>query len=233
MNRLSGWMLLALSAASGLLAFLLAGGGRNDMVTSLALLIAAAMPFFLAVNGSRLIPSGTTVRSIAPVTSLAVTIFILVVYPPLPGGKHPGAAPARPERVAAPGRNAGDEESGVVVIDASDNGHFIVDADIEGTTVSAMIDTGASMVALTYEDAEEIGIDVDSLSFSAAVRTANGITRVAPVVLGEVGIEDIYLRDVRAVVMPEGAMETSLIGMTFLSRLSSYSVENGQLVLER
>ena len=83
-----------------------------------------------------------------------------------------------------------------------------------------MVDTGASLVALTYEDASRAGIYVRDRDFTQLVRTANGIARVAPVTLDRVSIGDITVRNVPASVSERGMLGTTLLGMSFLKRLT-------------
>ena len=82
-----------------------------------------------------------------------------------------------------------------------------------------MVDTGASQVALTFEDASRAGIYVRDRDFTQQVRTANGVARVAPVTLDRVSIGDITVRDVPASVSERGMLGTTLLGMSFLKRL--------------
>ena len=83
-----------------------------------------------------------------------------------------------------------------------------------------MVDTGASQVALTFDDASRAGIHVRDRDFTQAVRTANGIARVAPVTLDRVSIGDITVRNVPASVSERGMLATTLLGMSFLKRLT-------------
>jgi aspartyl protease family protein len=96
-----------------------------------------------------------------------------------------------------------------------------------------MVDTGATSVALTEEDAHRVGIDPPSRDFKLRLSTANGMVLVAPIMLPEVAVGDIVMRDVRAVVVPEDKLEISLLGMSFLSRLSHFEVAGDRLVLTR
>lgn len=120
----------------------------------------------------------------------------------------------------------------VVEIDAERNGHFNTEADINGRPIEVMIDTGATMVALSYEDAEAAGIYLNDADFTRAVSTANGVARVAPVTLDRVSIGDITVRNVPAAVAERGRLKTSLLGMSFLSRLSRFDMRSGRLVLQ-
>ena len=120
----------------------------------------------------------------------------------------------------------------LVEIKATQNGHFNTQADINGRTIEVMVDTGATMVALTYEDAERAGISLRDQDFTRAVSTANGVARVASVTLDRVSIGDITVRDVPAAVAERGRLKTSLLGMSFLSRLSRFDMRSGVLVLQ-
>lgn len=136
------------------------------------------------------------------------------------------AGPAREEQ--ASGRL-----SGTVRLQAGPNGHFHTTANINGRPVNVMVDTGASMVALTYEDARQAGIFLTDADFRHKVSTANGAARMAVVMLDDVSIEDITVHDVRAAVAEPGRLQTTLLGMTFLGQLRRAEMSRGVLLLER
>jgi aspartyl protease family protein len=115
---------------------------------------------------------------------------------------------------------------------AGQNGHFIVKAEINGRNVKVMIDTGASAVALSYEDASDIGLHPGNLDYNIPVSTANGMAKAAGVMLDKVEIDGVRVSDVQGMVMPEGVMRGSLLGMSFLSKLQSFKVEDGVLYLK-
>jgi aspartyl protease family protein len=119
-----------------------------------------------------------------------------------------------------------------IEIKAADNGHFQTQAEINGRDVEVMIDTGATIVALSYEDAERAGIYLNDGDFTRSVSTANGIARIAPVKLDSVTVGGITVRDVPAAVAEPGRLRTSLLGMSFLSRLSRFDMRPGVLVLQ-
>jgi aspartyl protease family protein len=110
------------------------------------------------------------------------------------------------------------------------DGHFYVDADVNGARIRFLIDTGATFVALSPEDARSAGLRIFESDYTARTNTANGVTRVAPVTLRQVELEQMQLFDVRAVVL-ERPMPVSLLGMSFLSRLQGYETRNDELVL--
>ncbi len=117
-----------------------------------------------------------------------------------------------------------------LVIPAGRNGHFVVTAEVEGVEILFLVDTGASQVILTAEDAERLGHSVDFLEFSDRFQTANGAVRGAPLLLSELRIGDLEIEDVRASVI-QAPMSTSLLGMSFLSRLEGYEVGPEGLIL--
>lgn len=120
----------------------------------------------------------------------------------------------------------------VVELGAGPNGHFFADARVNGRPIRVMVDTGASLVALSYEDAADAGIYVTPSDFKYRVSTANGTGRIALVTLDQVSIDGITVYDVRAAVGERGALTTTLLGMSFLSRLKRTEMRNGRLVLE-
>lgn len=123
-------------------------------------------------------------------------------------------------------------DENTIAFRARNDGHFAVEASVNGTPILFMLDSGATDVILTPTDAKRIGLDLNSLRFDKPYKTANGLVRGAPVRLNQVAIGPIVLEDVRASV--NGApMETSLLGMSYLSRLSSWRVEGDRLTLVR
>jgi aspartyl protease family protein len=111
-------------------------------------------------------------------------------------------------------------------------GHFQVEASINGRRIDMMVDTGASVIALTRRDAQRIGVNPAPRDFTAEVRTANGTVRAAPARLDAVEISGIIVRDVTALVIPDEALGENLLGLSFLSRLRRYEYSDGRLVLE-
>ena len=132
--------------------------------------------------------------------------------------------------VPAPSTEA--STSGNVEIPAGSNGHFLTTAHLNGRPVEVMVDTGASMVALSYEDAERAGVFVRPSDFTHRVSTANGAAKIALVRLDSVSIGDITIRNVAATVSEPGRLDTSLLGMTFLGRLSRAEMRSGVLILQ-
>jgi aspartyl protease family protein len=111
------------------------------------------------------------------------------------------------------------------------SGHFRVEASINGMSTTMLVDTGASVVTLTRDDALAAGIDIDTLTYSVPVFTANGTTRAAPVIIDELKVGPIERRRVPALVAQPGLMDRSLLGMSFLDTLGSYTISGDTLTL--
>ena len=121
-------------------------------------------------------------------------------------------------------------KGGAVTLTARRGGHFVAEAEADGVLVRFLVDTGASDVVLSPGDAARLGFDVEALSYSRVYQTANGTVAGAPVRLGRIAIGPIVIEDVRASVN-KAPMGNSLLGMSFLARLSSYEVSAGKLTL--
>lgn len=121
---------------------------------------------------------------------------------------------------------------GIVELKAQRNGHYFASAEFNGRSVDVMVDTGATAVALTYDDAQRAGISVSDSDFTGRTRTANGEGRYAPITIASVTIGSITVHNVPGVVMQRGKLDVTLLGMSFLSKLSRAEMSNGTLVLE-
>jgi aspartyl protease family protein len=117
-----------------------------------------------------------------------------------------------------------------VVIPAGPHGHFLVEAMVEGVPIRFLVDTGASDIVLSPNDALEIGLRPADLRFTRRFETANGTVRGAPVILRELRVGQLQLFDVGASVN-EAPLEVSLLGMSFLNELRGYEVADGRLIL--
>ena len=125
------------------------------------------------------------------------------------------------------------KRGGSVELRAGASGHFETTAYINGRPVEVLVDTGATLVALTYEDAERLGIFLGPGDFTHRVNTANGSARVAPVNIGQIEIDDITVRDIKGIVSERGRLNQTLLGMAFLNRLSRAEMRKGLLILEQ
>ncbi len=120
----------------------------------------------------------------------------------------------------------------VAAIDRKDDGHYWTTADVDGVAVKFMVDTGASIVALTYKDAERLGLKPDNLAFDTEIRTAGGVVHGAYVILPSIRIGSVEIANVDAIVMQE-QLDQSLLGMSFLGELYSYEFRRSQLILRQ
>jgi aspartyl protease family protein len=111
------------------------------------------------------------------------------------------------------------------------NGSFVARGTVNGSQTRFIVDTGATTVVLKSTDAARAGIDVDGLTFSVPVQTANGTTFTAPIRLKSVMVGPIEVTDVEALVSPPGNLKENLLGMSFLKRLRSYEVSGDFLTL--
>jgi aspartyl protease family protein len=148
-----------------------------------------------------------------------------------------GSEPAQLALASKPAAKPADvdmETSGgqVVELPLGSDGHYHAEAEINGRAIGVLVDTGASVVALTFEDAEAAGLYMSDQDFTHRIQTANGKAKAAPVMLDRVSIGDITIRDVRAVVMEQGSMTVSLLGMTFLNEIDRVDIRSGRLILQ-
>jgi aspartyl protease family protein len=111
-------------------------------------------------------------------------------------------------------------------------GDYQVAAQVNGSRVAMVLDTGASAVVLTQEAAKAAGLPLDVLSYTVQVDTANGRTRAASVTLDRLSVGGIVERAVPALVAQPGQLRVSLLGMSFLNRLESWQVRGDRLMLQ-
>jgi len=112
----------------------------------------------------------------------------------------------------------------------ADDGHYWAEAVIDGKAVRVMVDTGASVVVLTPADAARLGLRLGAGDFSGTVITASGPVRAAPIVLRSVAVAGARIDQVQALVVENG-LPHSLLGMSYLGRLSSFSATPAGLTL--
>ncbi len=112
---------------------------------------------------------------------------------------------------------------------ADPSGHYFLKADVNGANIRFIVDTGATLVSLSANDAEAAGFDLRRLDYSHRSQTANGVARVARVQIRELRIGPAVFRDVDASVREKPGV--SLLGMALLSRLQSYEIRDGKLTL--
>ena len=120
---------------------------------------------------------------------------------------------------------------GEIIVPRAEDGHYYLTLTINGTPIPFMVDTGASGMVLTLDDAERLGIDRDSLNFFGEAQTANGTVRTAMVTLPLVELGPFRTNDFRAFVN-QGQMDGSLLGMDYLGQFE-LEFRGGQLSLRQ
>ncbi|MBL4806631.1 MAG: TIGR02281 family clan AA aspartic protease [Rhodobacteraceae bacterium] len=122
--------------------------------------------------------------------------------------------------------------NGTVSISRAWDGHFYVDVTINGNIIEFVVDTGATNIVLTQDDAEKIGFHLNLLNYTREASTANGVVATAPVRLQTVVLGPFNDRNLRAMVNG-GELRTSLLGMEYLSRFVKIEITSNQMLLIR
>lgn len=133
--------------------------------------------------------------------------------------------------IAAPAKPQGPRMAATLAVAADSRGHYVVHPTIDNYRVKMMVDTGASIVALKSEDAQALGITETSHDRRMVLNTANGRVTGLRTTVREIRLGDIVVRNVDAVVLPRGALAISLLGNSFLGKLTGYEVQTGRMVL--
>ncbi len=121
---------------------------------------------------------------------------------------------------------------GIEYLNADTNGHFSANVEINGTEIKTLVDTGATMVAFGASDAERVGIRPAQSEYKYKTQTANGEVSMARVVISRIRLGSIELENIEAAVLPEGALNGTLLGMTFLRKLQ-VQTDNGRMILKQ
>lgn len=138
-----------------------------------------------------------------------------------------------PEPVQVEVNTKDNDAGGFVRVRSDRSGHYVTDVDFNGRRMRAIVDTGATLIALRYEDARALGLVTPSDRFDMRVSTANGTARAKRVQLRSVRLGSIQIENVDAMVLDEGALGQNLLGMSFLRRLARFEFKKGVLELER
>jgi aspartyl protease family protein len=113
------------------------------------------------------------------------------------------------------------------------SGNYLADVEIDGHFIHMVVDTGATYVSLTNDDASAIGIRPAPVDYKYRTMTANGTGVAAKVQIAMLRLGQMEVDNVEAFVMPPGVLGTSLLGMSALRRLGSVEISGGQLVLRQ
>lgn len=121
--------------------------------------------------------------------------------------------------------------NGRVKLKADGRGHFLGTFQLNGKAIEGLVDTGASTIAVNESTARRLGFTGNSLDFRYKVSTANGLTDAARITIDRVEIGTVRVRNVEAMVLRDKALSGTLVGMSFLTKLRSYQVQDGGLTL--
>ena len=172
------------------------------------------------------------VAGMAPERRAALWTSLDLVLGRDPSPSKPSVEVAEPAAAAAMPAGPGASGLDAVVIPPDRDGQFQTAAEIEGQRLPVMIDTGATYVCLTFEDADRLGIRPLPADFKYVSHTANGPVAYARSEIAEIRLDQIAVRHVTVLIAPRGALFRTLLGMNFLSKLRGFRVEDGRLVLQ-
>ena len=230
------WLVLALLIGAGVFLFLRGGSelfsglSTGEIVTLASGLLLATIYIISLFNDERTRPL-QAIRYI--LTWLAIGFALIAGY------SYREELSAVTDRVMGELRpsgeivsvETGEEGEHSVRVRRRLDGHFAVRASVNGQSMTLMVDTGASSVVLKPADAERAGVDLDKLSYTVAVDTANGMTYAAAVRLRTLAVGPLVVRNVDALVARPGSVKENLLGMSFLRRLRSYEFAKDYLTL--
>ncbi len=189
---------------------------------AIATIFVAILVGFLAGGGPKQPAAGIGQTSSTPDASLSET--------PVAQPKQRDPDAPRPTGVVMALQRLPQARPGTVQVGRGPLGRFTVDGSIAGTTLTFMVDTGASEVALSRNDARRAGIWVTDADFTGRAQTASATVRVASKVLPQLRVGSIELRDVPALVLDvPDAMP--LLGQSFLGRIGKVAIEGDTLTL--
>lgn len=141
----------------------------------------------------------------------------------------PGAAKAGSAQMQAHVAQTGPQ---TVSLAADNAGHFVTDVRINGVFIKGLVDTGATIIAIPLKEAQKLGINPPQSAYTLPIRTANGEVRAAKITLSEVRIGPVVVAGVEAAIVPQG-LDSTLVGMSFFKRLSSFEMRGKSLVLRQ
>ncbi len=190
--------------------------GESARLIYLILLVLFLGYGFLSVGSARL---GQAVRHAG---SWLVIFLVVIAGAALWGDVH---TELRPRQAVF----AADQR---IEVPRAPDGHYYLTLQVAGQPVDFVVDTGASEIVLSRDDAMRIGLDPDRLIYTGRAGTANGEVRTARLRVDSVALGPVVDRNV-PVWVNSGEMDTSLLGMTYLDRFDSLTIEDGKLILKR
>ncbi len=171
---------------------------------------------------SRRLPLGQTLKMIAAWVGIFAAVFLVFLFRP--------EFKALWQRVKADISGSAVSAEGQMIVRKSEDGHFYVDAQVNGQELRFLIDSGATVTSLSPSGASEAGVLIDEDAFPVVVETANGVTTEKRATAATFQVGPIQRSDF-AVHVGQGLGETNIIGMNFLSTLRGWQVRGEELVL--
>jgi len=159
-------------------------------------------------------------------------VYLQQIHGLTPTAGPPAATDEQAAATAAPLPAAVAPDSSSLRIFPGGDGHYRVDGLVNGAMVQFLVDTGASVVLLTPQDARHAGIDPDALQYRQKIDTPNGAVQGAAIVIYQLAVGPIRLVNVAGAVVRTNTT-SSLLGISFLSRLSGYEVSDGAMTLHQ
>lgn len=190
-------------------------GGAAFLVTTLM--------GYIIVNGARHFPRPVRTSAIATLFIVAALGYgqrtdIMVKFSETMARTAPTAAVVSP--------------AGTADVPRHWDGHFRAAATVNGRNIDMLVDTGASLVLLTYEDALLAGVDTGALDFNVPILTANGRSHVATLELDQINIGGVMVEGVEAAVAERGQLHASLLGMSFLGEIEEAIIRKDRMILK-
>jgi len=194
-------------------------GETASLIYSLLLLVLVGSALV-----SRSLPIGQTLKMALGWVGIFALIFLLVSFRPemkLIWGCVTGelGLASGPQIRGAP-----------MTLRKREDGHFWVDADVNGHRVEFMVDSGATFTALSAPAARDAGVEPDAFSMKIAIGTANGTIEADRATVSELRLGSLVMQD-HAIVVAEAFGDTNVLGMNFLSALKSWRVEGSSMIL--
>ncbi|MCR9122741.1 MAG: TIGR02281 family clan AA aspartic protease [Phyllobacteriaceae bacterium] len=191
---------------------------------------------FLGLIGTTLAASILAGRQRAGDLLRQIAIWVAIILALVAGYEYRFELQDAASRISAglvPGsaRTATAEDGSRTVTISRNQRHFATSADVNGQTLRFIVDTGASSIVLTHDDAARAGFDTDALRYVVPVMTANGATRAAPVTIDRIAIGGIERTGLSALVAEDGQLFENLLGMNFLDTLAGFEVTGNRLLL--
>lgn len=231
-----GWIIVAVSLLTTLLVIIDGLTFASLPVIALTPTVVAGLGFAAIAVGAALKFRRTLAMPLLIVWSAATAIWLFTgnLVPPVPGAVPDTVSGAVSGVFAATAHPAASAyEPASVRLRKSPSGTFIARGEVNGTPAAFLVDTGAKTVVLRSSDAETAGIDVSRAIFNTPVETAAGTFYAAPVRIRTAAIGPLRINDLEALVAKPGSLNESLLGMNFLTRLSSYDISGDFLTLRQ